>query len=34
MFWFHTVDKTGTLFSSGSGRKTDVGAKNNFFIGF
>ena len=34
MFWFRTVDKTGTLFSSGSGRKTDVGAKNNFFIGF
>ena len=33
MFWFRTVDKTGTLFSSGSGRKTDVGAKNNFFIG-
>lgn len=35
MFWFKTdVDGRGALLSNGSGRKTDVGAKERFFIGF
>ena len=34
MFWFRTADTTGALMSNGSGRKTDVGARGKFFIGF
>ena len=35
MFWFKTdSDGRGALLANGSGRKTDVDAKNKFFIGF
>ena len=35
MFWFKTNDRgRGALISNGSGRSTDVHAKDNFFIGF
>ena len=35
MFWFRTNDNGhGTLLANGSGRKTDVGAMDKFFIGF
>ena len=34
MFWFRTADTTGALMSNGSGRRTDVGARGKFFIGF
>ena len=35
MFWFRTNDSGhGTLLCNGSGKKTDVGAINKFFIGF
>ena len=35
MLWFKTDEAgRGTLLSNGSGRKTDVGAENKFFIGF
>ena len=34
MFWFKTDEQNGTLIANGSGRKTDEGAKNKFFIGF
>ena len=34
MFWFKTDEENGTLFCNGSGRSTDVDAKNRFFIGF
>ena len=35
MFWFKTTEKgRGALLSNGSGRTTDVGAENKFFIGF
>ena len=35
MFWFKTdAAGRGALLSNGSGRITDVGAENNFFIGF
>lgn len=35
MFWFKTTESGhGALLCNGSGRKTDVGAKDKFFIGF
>ena len=35
MFWFKTTERgRGALLSNGSGRATDVGAENKFFIGF
>jgi hypothetical protein len=34
MFWFKTSEENGTLFCNGSGQKTDVNAKDRFFIGF
>ncbi len=33
MFWFRTAEESAALFSNGSGRTTDVDAKNKFFIG-
>ena len=34
MFWFKTAGANGTLMANGSGKATDEGAKNKFFIGF
>ena len=34
MFWFKTPNENGTLMANGSGKATDEGARNKFFIGF
>jgi len=34
MFWFKTAGANGTLMANGSGKATDEGARNKFFIGF